>query len=104
MFHDYNLNNIAGGFEEVKKILSRARTDGWATKVGMKFPVIVDNGQDLLNWSSLNANSTFYSLQYNGVIEQDAFREFVATNRAKAVFTQMDYYVANPQYEENHFI
>lgn len=41
MFHDFDLGAIEGSFDEVKRILSRARTDGWATRIGMKFPVKV---------------------------------------------------------------
>lgn len=104
MLHDYDLGSIDGGFETVQYILSRARTDGWATKVGMKFPVQVHDGQSLLNWSSLNTNSTFYSLRYDGVIDDDAFLEWVGRIRQKAVFTQIEYHVTSPRYEANHFI
>ena len=86
MLHDFDLGKIEGGFEEVQKILSRARTDGWATRVGMKFPVTVSNGKDLLNWVSLKPNSTFYSLQYDGVIDDESFEEFVGVCREKAIY------------------
>ena len=104
MFHDYDLAAIDGGFETVKYILSRARNDGWATKVGMKFPVQVSDGQSLLNWSSINTNSTFYSLRYDGVIDDDAFLEWVSRIRQKAIFTQIDYHVTSPRYTADHFI
>ena len=104
MIHDYNLGAIEGSFEEVKSILARARTDGWATKIGMKFPVQVKDGQSLLNWSSLNSNSTFYSLRYDGVIEDDYFNKWVGACRQRAVYNQMDYCITAPWYSENHFI
>jgi hypothetical protein len=104
LFHDYDLAAIDGGFETVKYILSRARNDGWATKVGMKFPVQMYDGQTLLNWSSLNSNSTFFSTRYNGVIDDDAFLEWVGSVRQRAIYTQIDYHVTSPRYEENHFI
>lgn len=104
IFHDYDLGSIAGSFEEVKNILSRARTDGWATKIGMKFPVQVDRGAELLNWASLNPNSSFYSLQYNGVIDRDSFLEFVKKNRQKAIFTQLDYCITNKSFSQDDFI
>ena len=104
MLHDYDLAAIDGGFETVKHILSRARNDGWATKVGMKFPVQARDGQTLLNWSSLNTNSTFYSLRYDGVIDDDAFLEWVGRIRQKAVFTQIEYHVTASRYTENDFI
>lgn len=33
MLHDYDLGAVEGSFEEITKILARARTDGWATKL-----------------------------------------------------------------------
>lgn len=104
MFHDYDLAAIEGGFETVKYILSRARQDGWATKVGMKFPVQLTTGQELINWSSLNTNSTFFSMRYDGVIEDEAFIEWVGRVRQRAVFAQIEYHVTSPRYEADRFI
>lgn len=104
MLHDYDLGAIEGGFETVQEILSKARTDGWATKVGMKFPVQVKDGKELLKWSSLNSNSTFYSLRYIGVMDDDTFNEWVSTCRQRAVSSQMEYHVTAPWYDPNDFI
>ena len=104
MLHDYDLGAIKGSFEAVKSILARARTDGWATKVGMKFPVQVTDGQELLNWTSLNSNSTFYSLRFDGVMDDDTFNEWVGTCRQRAVYSQMEYHITPSWYEPNEFI
>lgn len=104
MFHDYDLGAVEGSFEAVQKILQKARTDGWATKVGMKFPVQISDGQALLNWSSINTNSTFYSLRYDGVIEDEPFLEWIARCRQRAVFTQMEYHVTSARYDPNDFV
>ena len=104
MLHDYDLGAVEGGFEEVQKILARARTDGWATKVGMKFPVQVRDGQALLNWTSLNSNSTFYSLRFDGVMDNDTFNEWIGSCRQRAVYSQMEYHITAPWYEPNEFI
>ena len=104
MIHDYDLGAIDGAFEEVQKILARARTDGWATRVGMKFPVQVSKGEDLIKWSTLRSNSTFYSMRFNGVIDDDSFVEWVNCNYEKAIYSQMEYHVTAPWYDENHFI
>ena len=103
MFHDYDLGAVNGAFEEVQRLMARARTDGWATRVGMKFPIQVSDGQDLLNWSSLRANSTFFSLRYNGVMDNDCFTEWVQRNYEKANYSQMEYHVTSARYDENHF-
>lgn len=104
MLHDYDLGAVDGSFETVQKILSKARTDGWATRVGMKFPIQVSDGQSLLNWSSLKSNSTFYSLKYNGVIDDEPFLEWIGKCREKAIYSQMEYHVTAPWYDTNHFI
>ena len=88
----------------MQESLSKARTDGWATKVGMKFPVQVKDGKELLKWSSLNSNSTFYSLRYIGVMDDDTFNEWVSTCRQRAVYSQMEYHVTAPWYDPNDFI
>ena len=104
MIHDYDLGAVEGSFEVVQDILNRARKDGWATKVGMKFPVCIRDGQALLNWSSLNSNSTFYSLRYEGVIEDEYFNQWVGSCRQRAVYSQMEYYITPTWYEPNQFV
>lgn len=103
MIHDYDLGAIDGAFEEVQKILARARTDGWATRVGMKFPVQVSQGADLLKWSTLRSNSTFYSMRFNGVIDNESFQEWVMRCYEKSIYSQMEYHVTDARYDENHF-
>lgn len=104
MFHDYDLGMIDGGFEEVQRLLSRARTDGWATRVGMKFPVTAKTGQDLLNWLTIKPNSTFYSLRYEGVIDEDCFTDFIGVLREKSVYKQLDYYITATSKNEEEFL
>ena len=104
MFHDFDLGAIEGGFEEVTRLLARARIDGWATRVGMKFPVTCTNGQDLLNWTSIRPNSTFYSLRYDGVIDPDCFSEFVGRVHEKSIYKQLDYYVTASSKNQKEFL
>ena len=104
MLHDYDLGKVENSFETVQEILQRARTDGWATRVGMKFPIQISDGQSLLNWSSIKSNSTFYSLKYNGVIDDEPFLEWIGKCREKAVYSQMEYHVTAPWYDPNHFV
>lgn len=104
MFHDFDLGKIEGSFEEVQRLLARARTDGWATRVGMKFPVTCSNGQDLLNWTSIRPNSTFYSLQYDGVIDDVCFKEFVGVVKEKSIYKQLDYYITTTAKDQKDFL
>ena len=104
MIHDYNLGEVENSFDTVRRLLARARTDGWATRVGMKFPVQVSDGQEFLNWSSLRANSTFYSVRFNGVIDNQSFQEWVERQYEKSVYTQMEYHVTSARYDPNDFV
>jgi hypothetical protein len=104
MIHDYDLAAIDGGLEEVKRLMARARTDGWATRLGMKFPPVISNGQDLLDWISFKPNSTFYSLRYDGVMDEDCFDEFVSVCRENSIYKQLDYYVTASSANEQEFI
>lgn len=104
MIHDYDLAAIDGGLEEVKRLMARARTDGWATRLGMKFPPVISNGQDLLDWISFKPNSTFYSLRYDGVMDEDCFEEFVSVCRENSIYKQLDYYVTASSANEQEFI
>ena len=104
MIHDYDLAAIDGGLEEVKRLMARARTDGWATRLGMKFPPVISNGQDLLDWISFKPNSTFYSLRYDGVMDEDCFDEFVSVCRENSIYKQLDYYVTASSVNEQEFI
>lgn len=104
IFHDFDLGAIEGSFDEVKRILSRARTDGWATRIGMKFPVKVSQGQDLLNWISIKPNSSFYSLTYDGVIDNECFKYFVGMTYEKSIYKQLDYYVTATSKDQQEFL
>lgn len=104
MLHDYDLAAIEGGFETIQNLLMRARTDGWATRVGMKFPVQVKDSDTLLKWSTLRSNSVFYSLRYSGIIDHEGFMEWVAHCREKAIYSQVEYYVTPGWYNPHDFI
>ena len=69
IFHDYDLNKIEGSVELIEKILEGRRDFQNGKCIGMKFPVQMNNQQDLLRWSKIKPIDKFYSLQYNGIME-----------------------------------
>ena len=93
IFHDYDLGKIKGSCEEIKSLLQRARTDGWATRVGMKFPTTITSGKDLLGWIDILPNSNFYFLRYKGIIDDESFEKFVTSCKERAAYTQMEYWI-----------
>lgn len=106
ILHDNDLGKVKGAYSEIKDLLSRARTDGWATRIGMKFPVTIYKGEDLLDWSSLRVNSTFYSLQFKGMIDWDSFYKWTGRTKERAVYYQMEYMCATDEapYSQHEFL
>lgn len=104
ILHDYDLGKVEGALTEVKGILARARNDGWATRLGMKFPPNIYTGDDLLGWTSLNPNDTFYSLRYNGLIPMEDFWKYVGQYNNKAIYSEMEYYIDYGCSDEDDFI
>lgn len=102
-FHDYDLGKIEGSFDAVQQIVARGRQDSMGTKVGMKFPVQINDGDSLQKWSSLNPNSTFFSLQYNGIIDRPTFRDWIGHVKQRAIY-RIDYMCTNGALTEDQFI
>lgn len=104
ILHDYDLGAVEGSFEITKGLLDRARKDGWATRIGMKYPIKISKGQDLLNWCSLRPNSTMFSLEYDGIVPADAFTEFVGMIKEKSIYKQLDYWITRGGETEEELI
>jgi hypothetical protein len=44
----------------------------------MKFPVQVNNKTDLARWLTLPGAQVYYSIQYNGIMDEEAFKVFLS--------------------------
>lgn len=102
-FHDKDLNQIDGAYELITELTNRNKglMNGF---VGMKFPVVVDNGEDLLKWCSFKPAHSFFCLQYNGVIDDEVLAEFVTKRYGKSFLRQLDYIVTMGFKDQDDFI
>lgn len=100
-FHDYDLNKIKDSAEEIKELIE---SDGSKISrfVGMKFPVQVSNGNDLARWLALPGAQIYYSIQYNGLMSDEAFKIFL--NGSKIQSRNLDYIVTTSLSGEDDFI
>lgn len=103
-FHDFNLNRIEGGYETAKDLFEMARKKRKIVKLGSKFPIEVSNGADLKKWMALDFNPLFLTVQYNGVMENDLFIEWLATVTKLDGFSSLQYYVTDGSTFEQQFI
>ena len=81
IFHDYNLNDIEGARALIKDSISDwiPRLDG--RRIGMKYPIIVDNKQDLISWLELEPMGTYFSLIHKGLVDESYIPELVEVSK-----------------------
>lgn len=77
IFHDYNLNDVEGARALIESNITDWIPHSLGRKVGMKYPVCVDNKEDLLAWLRLQPMGTFYSLTHKGLIDESYIPELV---------------------------
>ena len=75
IFHDYDLNQIEGAYELIKDNLSSWIKLSLGRRVGMKFPVQVDNKDDMCKWLSLQPMGSYFSLCHKGLINESYIPE-----------------------------
>lgn len=92
IFHDYDLAAINGSVEVIKDIYKNM--PGNQTKyMGMKFPVQIYDKKTLLEWSQFYPMSSFYSLQYNGLMSDDCLIDFYEKQKGTSICKQTVYNV-----------
>ena len=88
IFHDYNLNDVEGAQALIRDNIADwiPRSDG--RRIGMKYPVIVDNQTDLFSWLNFRPMGTYFSLTHKGIIDNsyipelaEVFKSSTATNQ-----------------------
>ena len=102
--HDFDLNKIDGAFELLDDISSDIRVIKRRGAIANKFPIQVNNREDLLKWSSLQAAKQFYSLQYNGVMDHNTLKDFIDQCRGTCIPRVIDYVVTAGCSSENEFL
>ena len=102
--HDFDLNKIEGSFEILRDMASEIAVISRTAAIGNKFPIQVNNREDLLKWSSLQPAAYFFSLQYNGVMEHNLLKDFIDISRGTSIPRQLDYVVTGGCSSENEFL
>lgn len=103
MFHDYDLNKIENASEAIQEIVKRGSQGLIKENLGCKFPIQASTPQDLFKWSDFRLMNNFY-LQYNGLMEDEAFYELVVKERARTICRRINYYVTTGCSSENDFV
>lgn len=104
IFHDYDINAVEGAYETVKDVINLSLKTSRTAKIGCKFPIVVSNGTDLKKWMSLDFNPLFLTVQYNGVMQNEDFIEWLAAVPKLEGFKCLQYYVTDGSLLEQQFI
>ena len=75
IFHDYDLNQIEGAYKLIKNELPSWIKLSHGRRVGMKFPVQVDNKEDMCKWLLLQPMGSYFSLCHKGLINESYIPE-----------------------------
>lgn len=97
MFHDFDLNCICGGAELMTDLANQYPL----LYFGMKFPIQIFNGKDLLKWQNIRGRY-FFSMRYNGIIDNEILVEYAA-NCNQHNSKVLEYNVTYGCSEENEF-
>ena len=77
IFHDYDLNSIENAQEIITDLLPRSIPRVAGRRIGMKFPIQVNNKEDMVSWLSFQPMGTYFSLYNNGLVDESYIPELV---------------------------
>ncbi|MBR3120958.1 MAG: hypothetical protein IKF29_17195 [Oceanobacillus sp.] len=88
IFHDYNLNDVEGARALIEESINEWIPHATGRRIGMKYPVIVDNKEDLISWLSFQPMIPYFSLVHKGLIDESYIPDLVEVYRTSNAIRQ----------------
>ena len=88
IFHDYNLNDVEGARALIGESLTDWIPHPLGRRIGTKYPIVVDNKQDLISWLQLQPMGTYFSLVHKGLIDESYIPELVEVSQQSYAIKQ----------------
>lgn len=104
IYHDYNLGDVAGAFDEVKRTLEIAKRTTIPVRLGTKFPIQVTDGKEICKWASLPTNSVFFGLQFNGLMDNESLMAYAKAHYERVAYTEMKYNITYGWSSQDDFV
>lgn len=76
--HDYDLGKVGGARDVIRDLIQWYSPVKTGRRIGMKFPVQISTSDDLINWTEFKPMGLYHSVQYNGLADSRALRQFFA--------------------------
>ena len=95
IFHDYNLNDVVGAQELITSSLPEWISNTTGRRIGMKYPIQVDNKTDLISWLQFQPMGTYFSLVHHGLIDESYIPELIETRQQSTAMHQASVDIRN---------
>ncbi len=101
ILHDYNLGEVKGSLDLINDLLIDLYPTGAQARVGMKFPVILNNEEEFLKWLRLPPLNIHYSTRYNGYLSKDTYEDLREIRKKSTSIPQSELNITgNTTYEK----
>lgn len=95
IFHDYNLNDINNSAEFIKENMAEWIPSQTGRRLGAKFPIQVNNKEDLFKWLCIKPMGSYYSLQHNGLIDESYITDLLEIRKEFSTLRQTSVNISN---------
>ena len=107
IFHDYDLSRIEGAQDTIKELSLSRHYVGKPDEInpypiGTKFPIQVNNSEDLRRWTEITFIPTLLLIQYNGLMTDTDVYNLCCSNKRMA--KQLYYNISEGCSSENEFL
>lgn len=102
--HDLNVNDVAGAAEELQLILNKTKDTITSRKVGFKYPIRVNNIEDLFKWAQFNPTEKYFTISYEGLMADEAYYELIKKDLSNSYQRKIEYHITKNLYTEDEFI
>ena len=98
------MNKITGAREAIEDLMDKL-DDGCARGfLATKFPIRVDNFEDLIYWCGYKSTGSFFNLEYYGPMEDEELYNFLKMQDLKANPSKIDYIITAKYSSQNDFL
>lgn len=103
-FHDKDLGQVKDSFETVKYLLDKySKKKDKLAYLAVKFPINCDDFSSFKNWLELPTSESFFTIRINSLLDDNELA-YLIENNTTAQCSRIQYTVASPSYDKNHFI
>lgn len=101
-FHDTDLGKIKDSYETINYLLKLRQDTFLPQRVGMKFNTTIQTDEDFIKWTKLYNLNNFFSLEFQGLINDEALFE-VVNSISNSKSKQIEYNITKNLSSPNEF-